>query len=121
MGEDDKPPIAAKTRERPFWVLDSQEQRLLWITFVGGVASIVVSAAILGVAVALARWFVARNTSTFAWINLVFLLVCGSFLTFLMIRWRIVPRRWLRWVAAIFFLIFATVILVWIGIAAGVK
>jgi hypothetical protein len=128
MGEDEKPPSAGapasadKTKEKPLWALDSQEQRLLWITFVGGVASIVVSAAILGVSIALARWLVTSHPSTPIWVDLVILLVSGSALAaVLIIRWRLTSGLWLRLIILAFFLCFITVILTWIGVAAGVK
>jgi len=41
--------------ERPVWRLDRDQQRVLFITFVGGVASIVVAAVIVGIAIALAH------------------------------------------------------------------
>jgi hypothetical protein len=52
-----QPQPAPAPKERPLWQLDRGEQRALLITFVGGVASIVVAAIILGVAIALAHAF----------------------------------------------------------------
>jgi hypothetical protein len=46
-----------KPPPKPRWDLTSEEWRLLVITFVGGLGSIVVGAGALGVAVALARFF----------------------------------------------------------------
>ena len=48
-------PSAPAPEERPIWKLDRSEQRILLITFVGGVASIVVAAGIIGGAIANAR------------------------------------------------------------------
>ena len=42
--------------DKPRWEPTPEEWRALTITFVGGVASIVVGAGILGAALALARW-----------------------------------------------------------------
>lgn len=51
MADGDRP----GGEERPLWVLTRDEQRLLWITFAGGFASIVAGAACIGVAISLAR------------------------------------------------------------------
>jgi hypothetical protein len=51
----EQPQPAPTPEERPLWKLDRSEQRILAITFVGGVASIVVAAVIIGTAIALAR------------------------------------------------------------------
>jgi hypothetical protein len=53
MTEQPQPPPTPG--ERPLWKLDRGEQRVLAITFVGGVASIVAAAVIVGGAIALAR------------------------------------------------------------------
>jgi hypothetical protein len=53
MTEQSQP--AATSEERPLWKLDRNEQRVLLITFVGGVASLIVSAFIIGAAIALAH------------------------------------------------------------------
>jgi hypothetical protein len=62
LGKDDEHPPASimeasapKAAERPLWVLNRDEQRVLIITFVGGLASIVVGACVIGGAIALAR------------------------------------------------------------------
>jgi hypothetical protein len=41
--------------DRPVWQLSRDEQRVLLITFVGGLGAIVIGAAIIGLALALAR------------------------------------------------------------------
>ncbi len=52
----DKPTAGPPSEdERPVWKLSRDEQRILLITFVGGLASIIVGAAVIGVAVALAH------------------------------------------------------------------
>jgi hypothetical protein len=43
-------------RDRPLWSLSRDEQRILLITFAGGLGSIVVGAAMVGVAFALAHY-----------------------------------------------------------------
>ena len=47
---------AATAAERPLWQLSRDEQRALIITFVGGLASILVGAVVIGGAVALAHY-----------------------------------------------------------------
>lgn len=44
-------------KDRPFWSLSPSENRILWITFAGGPASIIVGAVLVGTAIALARYF----------------------------------------------------------------
>ena len=58
MTEGDKPADLDKPADtdRPLWKLNRDEQRLFWITFVGGLASIVVGAGVIGSAIALARY-----------------------------------------------------------------
>jgi hypothetical protein len=46
---------ASVPEERPLWKLDRGEQRILLITFVGGVGSIIVGAFFIGIAIALGR------------------------------------------------------------------
>jgi len=46
---------APKVAERSLWKLSRDEQRILMITFVGGLASIVVGACVIGGLIALAR------------------------------------------------------------------
>lgn len=50
-----RPDRAVAPEEQPFWVLSRGEQRVLLITFVGGVDSIVVAVLIVGGAIAIAR------------------------------------------------------------------
>jgi hypothetical protein len=42
--------------ERSVWSLSRDDQRLLWITFLAGLASLIVAAATIGAAIAVARW-----------------------------------------------------------------
>ena len=42
---------------RPFWSLDPAEQRLLWITFAGGLGSIIAGVLLAAAAVAVVRFY----------------------------------------------------------------
>ena len=61
MEDNEQPPApiteasAPEAVERPLWELSRDEQRLLIITFVGGLASIVAGACVIGGAIALVR------------------------------------------------------------------
>jgi hypothetical protein len=57
MTDGDKP----ASQDRPLWSLSRDEQRILAITFVGGLASIILAAGIIGAAIALGRWFRHQN------------------------------------------------------------
>ena len=59
MTDGDKPTSKNEPadEERSVWALSREDQRLLWVTFIGGVASFIVGAVIIGVAIALARYF----------------------------------------------------------------
>jgi hypothetical protein len=63
-----EPPQPAPTTEDrpPLWRLDRGEQRLLFVTFVGGAASFVVGAAIVGTAIAVGRAFANASKHTAA-------------------------------------------------------
>jgi hypothetical protein len=62
MEDNEHPPAPAmeasapEVVERPLWQLSRDEQRVLIITFVGGLASIVAGASVIGGAIALVRW-----------------------------------------------------------------
>lgn len=45
---------ADNENDRPLWKLDLNEQRILLTTFLGGLASIIVGACFIGLAIALA-------------------------------------------------------------------
>jgi hypothetical protein len=60
MTDRDKP----TEEDRPLWSMSRDEQRLLWITFVGGLASILVGAGIIGAAIVFARYEVRQNSVT---------------------------------------------------------
>jgi hypothetical protein len=47
--------------DRPVWSLSRDEQRTLAITFVGGLASIIIGAGVIGASIALGRWVEHQN------------------------------------------------------------
>jgi hypothetical protein len=109
-------------KERPIWKLDGSEQRQLIITFVGGLASIIVGGCVLGVAAVLARN--EERGQGFTLIGLMdgtaslgtFLVL--SFLFMSTVKSRLAKR--IFQVALIAFVLLLTLaVLVWIGIAAG--
>src|SRR5690242_10883018 len=80
MEDNEQPPApiteasAPKVVERPLWELSRDEQRILIITFVGGLASIVAGVCVVGGAIALVRglralhyplWLVAVLTAVY--------------------------------------------------------
>jgi hypothetical protein len=62
----EKPDWVRAPRPRPLWRLERGEQRVLMITFAGGVASIAAAAFVLGIAIALARFITHGNKHTAA-------------------------------------------------------
>jgi hypothetical protein len=119
----------AASEERSVWSLSREDQRLLWITFAGGVASFIVGAVIIGGAIALVR---AAHVSGLGWLAV----VTGIFgvLSLLGIkqaqRWPGLPpalrasRRyaWIYWTGPVAtWLVFGAMILIWIGTASGIK
>jgi hypothetical protein len=119
---------------RPFWFLSSGDQHDLWLSFLGSIVSGVVLAVILGGAIALAR---AGRTLGLG--NLVVLTLGLGFFTFGIIGGRWLARRrgyttvgdtsedtrlvaWVIWFApGILMAGFVALILIWIGVAAGIK
>lgn len=61
-------------RESELWELSADEKRLLLITFVGGLASIVLGAVMIGAALALTRWEAHRHPDM---LNLAMVTVLG--------------------------------------------
>lgn len=102
--------------ERPLWVLSADEKRMLLITFVGGLASIVIGAAMIGSAIAYARWPAANSilVPTLAGAAV------ALFLYSLIIRRSRFPS-WLKWGMTIMAaLLLGTALLSFVGIAAGI-
>jgi hypothetical protein len=77
MEDDEQPPAPVvetsppEKPERRLWDLNRGEQRTLYITFVGGLASIVAGACVIGVAIALARNYKAAHlpVSQLLWLS----------------------------------------------------
>jgi hypothetical protein len=128
MADEDVPDPAAQPRpaeeDRPLWTLSRDDQRLLWVTFVGGVASFLVGAGLIGVALTLARLVVHSKS----YIQLV---TVGSIFLLLAVV-DFVLRAWARHIRlplsplppGLRYLIYGVagiVILVFIGVAAQVK
>jgi hypothetical protein len=120
---------------KPFWPLSSDDQHTLWISFLGSIVSGVVLAVILGGAIALARVGRAWGLGTLGWLTLGF---GGSCLVFIFLIWGLSKKtgrtwRWLALVALALgtgnlgaivpfaFLGFAVLIVIWIGLAAGIR
>jgi hypothetical protein len=109
--------------ERRLWELSLDEKRILLVTFLGGVASIVVGAALIGVAIALARSQLRMPRNL---IGMAIALPCAIFGVWYVGRpysRRVLIGRnpWMRAVAVAFFALASVFILFWVGIAAGVK
>ena len=83
MEDDEQPPgpiteaSAPQVVERPLWKLSRDEQRILIITFVGGLASIVAGVCVVGGAIALGRGLRAIHVPLYV---LVFFTAVYSFL-----------------------------------------
>ena len=106
------------------WELSADEKRLLVITTVGGLASILLGAAIIGAALALVRVEHGNGSGLVTGtVGLVLLLVAalwysGKWQGKVRLKWSSVTR----WVLPGFYaLLVCVVILWWIGLAAGVK
>ena len=67
MEDNEQPPApiaeasAPEVVDRPLWVLSRDEQRVLIITFVGGVASVVAGVCVVGGAIAVLRFLRAQG------------------------------------------------------------
>lgn len=110
--------------EKELWELSAGEKRLLLITFAEGLASILLGAAMIGAALALARWEHAKHQSVLSLAILT--LTCLGFGVRLFDK-RMRPPKLnprsvtFRIIAGIGLLIICDVVLWWIGAAAGVK
>jgi hypothetical protein len=117
----------ASTAERP-WALSATEWRLLAITFVGGLGSIIVGACVIGGAIAIARWMtphpkpdvlghLAGLTGAVLLALLISLWILRRVLRPGFLRPLALPVGQFATGAA---LIFIVLLLAWIGLAAGV-
>jgi heme/copper-type cytochrome/quinol oxidase subunit 2 len=125
MAEGDRPADG----DRSLWALNREERRLLWITFAGGLGSIVVGACIIGGALALARYLEQKNQPLWLWLVLVgltLLVVAALVLLSFLLRSAKAAQDDLGEdmgvaLAVVLIPMAALLLLVWIGIAAGVK
>ena len=122
----DPPPPAPPPEDRPLWKLDRGEQRVLLITFVGGVASIVTAACVIGGAIAADRALARVQHGHINWVTEAtdtgILLVIGVGTLFLTRRrHRTKGMNWIpAYAAVIYGLLLAFSLLIWIGLAAGI-
>ena len=122
---------------RPVWALSRDDQRTLWITFVGGLGSIVVGAAAIGGAIALAHHLTGPERPHGSYVPLLRLTGAAlavfalSIVLLLIVRWRnrtfkpdrgdhalLVAGVATIWLTGLFC---AFLLLVWTGVAAGIK
>jgi hypothetical protein len=106
--------------EKPRWELTPEDWRTLTITFVGGVASIIVGAGLLGAALALAHWQT-QGVRGGHWVGLALSTVGIWTVTLALLRFHKPKDRWDVLIAGFLALFAAVLLLTWIGIAAGVK
>lgn len=108
--------------EKPRWKPSPEEWRLLVITFVGGLASIVVGAGLIGAALVLGRGAAAQATTSFYWwwLGAATLVAWGGLAAFAWASTRGINRSMMIVVAALSGLFASLLTLTWIGIAAGV-
>jgi uncharacterized membrane protein len=118
----------ARRQARPPWALSPAESRLLVITFAGGLASIVAAACVIGGAIAFDRTQ-RHNLGNWAVVTAAVLLIAVAtpFVTSRNLK-RARPGlpglivRFYVWVAVLSAIILVGfVLLLWVGIAAGVK
>jgi hypothetical protein len=127
MEDNEQPPApsteasAPRVEERPLWEFSRDEHRVLIITFVGGVASIVVGASVIGGAIALVRAIKPAHSL------LVFLIFITAVYILVVVLAAIAWNHWRRpgpRVAGISWLLawvgLSILLLVWIGLAAGI-
>lgn len=111
----DEQPIASKPAERSIWSLSRDEQRLLWITFAGGLGSILAGVILVGGAIAFDRYFnygkpVPSGVLVFDCVmtlSFVALMIAGA-------------RRGQRGRLVVYGFGFAYCMLLWLGLAAGI-
>ena len=119
--------------ERPLWQLSRDEQRALIITFIGGLASIIAGAVVVGGAIALAH-YEQKGLSLLVLVSFtgvaVFLTTMSVFVVLMAIRHGRLnrPGRPIWMVLGVMYsiilipsgLLLCLLILTWIGIAAGI-
>ncbi|MCW2904130.1 MAG: hypothetical protein JWO67_6395 [Streptosporangiaceae bacterium] len=112
-----------KPTEKPRWPITAEEWRLLVITFIGGLASILVGAAALGIAVALGRLIRTHPLDVpdlNGWGLVTPWAVLWTLLAVVTIRlWLMNRAVWERVLAFVFSFLAILSWLTWIGLAAG--
>jgi hypothetical protein len=103
--------------ERSLWPLSRDDQRSLMITFVGGLASIIAAACVIGGAIGMARAMKSGNSWLgYLWIfGIVALILCVVLANFAPSKW-----KWIRWLVILAFLPDIVSLLALIGLAAGI-
>lgn len=132
-------PHPAEEPSRRFWQLDRGDQRVLWITiagtFIGGVASIVIGAVVVGISLALARQTRQEHVqSVLAPLTWGSAIVAGLSMAAARTIKQWTPGRFYPvkvffgagravsiWVAFTAAVLLGEMLLIWIGIAAGIK
>lgn len=118
-------PVTDKPPGKPRWQFTSEEWRLLVITFVGGLGSIVIGAVLIGIAIALSRAMTNgphTNKPHVLWVLAVAtVFFCGA--TWLSVR-KALRERWtspfrLTMLGALI-LVTTSFVLAWIGLAVGI-
>lgn len=123
VGDEGEPKHAV----RPVWSLTRDEQRVLAITFVGGLASIIAGVMIVGLSLALLRYLERpRGHATASFLEYQGVLtLCAAMGTagFIGNTRRMIQQSRVYWIvlALGFGLIDIVMALTWIGLAAGVK
>jgi hypothetical protein len=132
MEDNEQPPApiteasAPQVAERPLWVLSRDEQRVLAITFVGGLASIVAGVCIVGGALALVRGLKALHYT-------LGILILLTALCIVAVLWDVYYHHAIRRMPdpeprsrmvlielPVIYAVFSILLLAWIGLAAGI-
>lgn len=112
---------AHKGEDRSVWWLSRDDQRLLWITFAGGLASILVGAGLIGLAITFARHWSSSPGLEFATLSF----AIGAAGGFGSSRAKYFPGNRSPLLYKLLFGVclagLCFVALIWVGVAAGVK
>ena len=109
-------------KEKSRWELTPEEWRTLVITFIGGLASIVVGACVIGAALAFSRWWNHGNTIKNWPVSVWLTISCPAASAVIFYFWKKNKKQRLLFGLMVLNVLLSTLILlVWIGIAAGVK
>jgi len=126
MEDNEQPPApiteasAPEVVERPLWPLSRDEQRVLIITFVGGLASIVAGACVIGGAIAMTRYLKKYNSLS-QLIILTGINILGTAVSFYFHRHSPGVNKWVVWFVLLVVLVPTAIYLLGlIGVAAGI-